>query len=73
MVMSSSAHENVARIVIEVHDRVGNYLNNRKRKELIRIEDEHEVEIVIVAKSDVCLEHMTFRAEDTSGREINAG
>jgi hypothetical protein len=32
--------------MIEVHDRVANYLNNRKRKELIRIEDEHEVEIV---------------------------
>ena len=73
MVMSSSAHEQVTRIVIEVHDRVGNYLNNRKRKELIRIEEEHEVEIVIVAKSDVCLEHMTFRAEDANSREVNIG
>ena len=73
MVMAASAHEQVAKILIEVHDRVANYLNNRKRKELIRIEDEHEVEIVIVSKSDVCLEHMTFRAEDANSREINAG
>jgi hypothetical protein len=50
---------------------VGNYLNNRKRKELIRIEEENEVEIVIVAKSDVCLEHMTFRCEDVNGKELN--
>ncbi len=50
--------------------RVGNYLNNRKRKDLIQIEEENEVEIVIVAKSDVCLEHMTFRAEDANGREV---
>ena len=73
MVLSSSAHEQVTKIMIEVHDRVANYLNNRKRKELIRIEDEHQVEIVVVAKSDVCLEHMTFRAEDTNGREVNLG
>jgi ribonuclease E len=74
LVMSASTQdERGLAIQIEVHDRVGNYLNNRKRKELIRIEDEHEVEIVIVAKSDVCLEHMTFRAEDTNGREVNVG
>ena len=60
LVMSASSQENV-----------GNYLNNRKRKELIRIEEENKVEIVIVAKSDVCLEHMTFRCEDTNGRELN--
>jgi ribonuclease E len=71
LVMAGSAHESVAKLIIEVHDRVGNYLNNRKRKELIRIEEEHEVEIVIVAKSDVCLEHMTFRAEDANSREVN--
>ena len=28
-------------------------------------------QIVIVAKSDVCLEHMTFRAEDANSREVN--
>ena len=71
LVMSASTQENVAKIQIEVHDRVGNYLNNRKRKELIRIEEENEVEIVIVAKSDVCLEHMTFRCEDANGKELN--
>ena len=72
LVMSAAVHEPVSRIVIEVHDRVGNYLNNRKRKDLIRIEDENEVEIVIVTKSDVSFEHMTFRAEDSAGREVSA-
>ncbi len=73
LVMSASVHEQVSRIVIEVHDRVGNYLNNRKRKDLIRLEEENEVEIVIVTKSDVSFEHMTFRAEDSSGREVTLG
>jgi ribonuclease E len=71
LVMSAAAHEQVSRIVIEMHDRVGNYLNNRKRKDLIRIEEENEVEIVIVTKSDVSFEHMKFRAEDSASREVN--
>jgi ribonuclease E len=71
LVMSAAGHDQVTRMLIEVHDRVGNYLNNRKRKDLIRIEDENEVEVVIVTKSDVSFEHMTFRAEDAAGREVN--
>jgi len=71
LVLAAASSDPVKRIVIEVHDRVGNYLNNRKRKELIRIEDENEVEIVIVTKSDVLFEHMTFRAEDAAGKEVS--
>jgi len=71
LVLAAASSETVKRIVIEVHDRVGNYLNNRKRKELIRIEDENEVEIVIVTKSDVLFEHMTFRTEDAVGKEVS--
>ena len=71
--MASAAHVNVAKIVVEVHDRVGNYLNNRKRKEITRIEDEDEITISIVTKSDVFFEHMTFRAEDANGREVTLG
>jgi ribonuclease E len=71
LVMASAAHEGIARIVIEVHDRVGNYLNNRKRKDITRIEDENEISISIVTKTDVFFEHMTFRAEDSNGREVS--
>ena len=34
-------------------------------------EEENEVEIVIVTKSDVSFEHMKFRAEDSASREVN--
>ncbi|MGV2338627.1 MAG UNVERIFIED_CONTAM: hypothetical protein LVR18_32960 [Planctomycetaceae bacterium] len=71
LVLAAASSDPVKRIVIEVHDRVGNYLNNRKRKELIRIEDENQVEIVIVTKSDVLFEHMTFRPEDAAGKEVS--
>ena len=51
LVMSAASSDEVARIVIETHDRVANDLNNRKRKALTRLEDEQEVKITIVARS----------------------
>jgi ribonuclease E len=71
LVLAASGHEKVSRIIIEVHDRVGNYLNNRKRKDLTRIEDENEMTISIVARADVSFEHLTFRCEDETGREVS--
>jgi ribonuclease E len=71
LVLAAAGHEKVSRIVIEVHDRVGNYLNNRKRKDLTRIEDENEMTIGIVARADVSFEHLTFRCEDDGGREVS--
>jgi ribonuclease E len=70
LVLASAGHEKVAKIVIEVHDRVGNYLNNRKRKDLTRIEDENEITISIVARADVSFEHLAFRCDDENGREV---
>jgi len=69
-VMTAAPMEKVVRIVVEVHDRVGNYLNNRKRKDVINIEEENGVRIEIVTSADVSFEHLNFRAEDSSGREI---
>ncbi len=69
-VMTAAPMEKVQRIVIEVHDRVGNYLNNRKRKDVINIEEENDVRIEIVTNADVSFEHLTFRAEDANGREV---
>ena len=70
LVMSAASNDNVARIVIEMHDRVANDLNNRKRKELTRLEDDRDVEVSIVSRSDVNLEHLTISCEDEDGRTV---
>lgn len=70
LVMSAASNDNVATIVIEMHDRVANDLNNRKRKELTRLEDERDVEVSIVSRSDVNLEHLTISCEDEDGRTV---
>lgn len=70
LVLAATGQDAVSRIVIEVHDRVGNFLNNRKRKELTRIEDENDMIVSIVARSDVNPEHLACRYEDDNGREV---
>lgn len=71
LVASAASNDDVARIVIETHDRVANDLNNRKRKEITRIEDGRDVDVSIVARADVVPEHLSIVCKDEDGREIN--
>jgi ribonuclease E len=73
LVMSAATNEDVAKIIIETHDRVAHDLNNRKRKQLISLEDERDVMISIVSRTDVAPEHLTVRCEDEGGREVVIG
>lgn len=73
LVMSAATSDDVAKIIIETHDRVAHDLNNRKRKQLISLEDERDVMISIVSRTDVAPEHLTVRCEDENGREVVIG
>lgn len=73
LVMSAASNEDVAKIVIETHDRVANDLNNRKRKEITRLEDDRDVDVTIVARADVAPEHLHVTCEDENGRPVVIG
>jgi ribonuclease E len=70
LLLSSVHRDNVAKITVEVHDRVGAYLNNRKRKDLISFEEDNDVSIHINARGDVSPEHLQIRCFDASGGEL---
>ena len=70
LLMSAASLNNVAEITIEVHDRVANDFHNRKRKELIEIEDDRDVRVVIGSRTDVRPEHLVVTCKDESGRSI---
>ena len=70
LVMSAASNEDVATIVIETHDRVANDLNNRKRKEITRLEDDRDVDVSIVARADVEPEHLSVSCKDENGRPV---
>jgi ribonuclease E len=70
LLLSSVHRDNVAKINVEVHDRVGAYLNNRKRKDLISFEEDNDVTIHINSRADVSPEHLQIRSFDASGSEL---
>lgn len=70
VLLTTANHDNVDRIHVEVHERVSGWLNNKKRKELARVEDDCDVTILIEARADVGPEHLQLRCEDEIGRAV---
>jgi ribonuclease E len=72
LLMTRATREGAARIVVEIHDRVSNYLNNKKRREITGIEESCNVSISIIARNDVGPEHLLLKVLDDGGNELRA-
>lgn len=70
MLMTASNHDDVCGVTVEIHEQVANYLNNRKRKVITKLEDRSDVIISIHARNDVSPEHLVLRCTDDIGREV---
>ncbi|MEX1232684.1 MAG: Rne/Rng family ribonuclease [Planctomycetaceae bacterium] len=70
LLMNSANNEAVGRISLEVHERVADFLNNRKRKDITQLEDTYEVKVTVHARSDVGPEHLIIRCQDEIGSEL---
>ncbi|MHB8899236.1 MAG: Rne/Rng family ribonuclease, partial [Thermoguttaceae bacterium] len=60
----------VAKISITVAAEVAEYLSNKKRRQLIELEDEGKLEVDIVGLADVSGEHLAIDCRDAQGREV---
>jgi ribonuclease E len=60
----------VARVSVTVAEEVADYLNNRKRHELARLEDEGKMVVEIVAADAVSPEHLVIQCRDAEGRDV---
>jgi ribonuclease E len=69
--MMSATRQDVHRIDLEVHQRVANYLINRKRREITSLEEGYEVVVNILARGDVFPEHIRVRCLDETGSEVS--
>jgi ribonuclease E len=70
MLMLGTQQPNVARITVRVNDEVASYLNNRKRKEITRIEEDSKVVIQILGSEALYPEHLQIDCRDADNREI---
>jgi len=65
--------ERIAKISVFVEEEVASYLNNRKRRELTNLEDEHDLQVLVLGREDVSPEFLKVECEDSSGREVRPG
>jgi len=70
ILMTAANREEVRRIAIEIHERVANYLNNKKRREITGLEEHSHVTINVHARTDVGPEHFSMKCTDEIGNEI---
>jgi ribonuclease E len=69
LVQLAAHRPEIARFTITVHAPVANYLNNRKRKELVQLEQEQGKVITIRGSDAVLPEHLAIECWDTNGAE----
>lgn len=62
--------DRVAKVTVTVEEEVAAYINNRKRRELARLEDENEIEIIVTGREGISPEHLEIACEDEAGREV---
>ena len=68
--MTSANNPAVRRVDVAVHQRVANFLINKKRREIIKLEEDYEVVVNIQALPDASPEHLGIRCFDEIGSEI---
>ncbi len=70
MLILASQRSGVARVTISVAEDVADYLNNRKRMELARLEQEGHMAVQIIGVENVAPEHLIVECRDNDGREV---
>ncbi|MEX2288379.1 MAG: Rne/Rng family ribonuclease [Planctomycetaceae bacterium] len=68
--LTTASDERIRNISVEIHERVGNYLNNRKRREITELEQRCNLVVNINARTDVGPEHLRLRCTDDIGAEL---
>jgi ribonuclease E len=62
--------EQVSKVTVTVEDEVASYLNNKKRRELAKIEDLNNVQIQILSGEGLSPEFLKLDCFDANGREV---
>ncbi|MFO0014860.1 MAG: ribonuclease E/G [Planctomycetota bacterium] len=71
LLMLACQQQGASRIVVRVHENVASYLNNRKRREIIALEESSGVSIQILASETQFPEHLELDCRDKDGGLIS--
>src|SRR3954464_6249600 len=70
LLILATQHEDVARLTVTVADEVATYLNNKKRRELVQLEQESNVEVQVISGEGLSPEFLKIDCVDATGREV---
>jgi ribonuclease E len=70
LLMLASQNPKTAQITASVATEVANYISNRKRRELSKLEEEGKVTVQILSAKGVAPEYLVLECRDADGREI---
>jgi ribonuclease E len=70
MLALASQQPRISRVTVRVNDEVATYLNNKKRREIMQLEDEAKMLVQILGSESNFPEHLEIECRDAEGREI---
>ncbi len=68
--MMATQGDRVKKVTVTVEEDVATYLNNRKRRELARLEDENEITLIVIGREGISPEHLEIVCEDEGSRVV---
>lgn len=70
LLMLASEIPRIARVTVRVNQEVATYLNNRKRREIMRLEDESRMMVQIIGSESQFPEHLEIECRDLDGKDL---
>jgi ribonuclease E len=70
LLLVAACQAQIAHVKVHVAEDVAAYLNNKKRRELARIEDDGQMTILVLGHSNVSPEHLVLECRDADGHEV---
>jgi ribonuclease E len=71
--LSCAQPDHVSRITVTVEEEVANYLNNKKRRDLVQLEQDNNVEVQVISGEGLSPEYLKIECVDANGREVRVG
>ena len=70
LMLLAGQRSDIAGLTITVADDVADYLNNKKRRELSRLEDDGQVTVQVLGAKGVSPEYVAIECRDSENREV---
>src|SRR4030095_6247129 len=70
LIMLASHQPGVFKVTVHVNQEVATYLNNKKRREITKVEDDTAISVQVLGSEGVFPEHLEITCMDGEGKEI---